>query len=300
VSPLSGAGILLATVLLAATMSSGAVAGSAERASRVDHGIAYCTDDGTPRYLDLYRPAGGSGRSPVVLWIHGGGWVGGSRRDAAHAPSVAALRAAGFTVAAIDYVLAPQGRFPAQIQDLTCGVRFLRANARRFGIDARRIGALGVSAGGHLAGLLGVNNGSPMFVRGGDTRYSSRVQAVATLAGVFDLTLPGMAGHDGRGLRNILPSVFGPPSGWWAASPRAYVRPGLPPFLFVHGDDDDLVPLEQSRKMRTALRVHGNDARLIAVHNAGHVLTPQGAPVRPSLARVMRQVVAFFLRTLGR
>src|SRR5262249_2762151 len=150
----------------------------------------------------------------------------GDKIGAATDRNAVALRSRGFMVAGINYSLAPAHPFPAQIQDLTCGVRFLRSKSAQYGIDPNRIGAMGVSAGGHLAAMLGVDNGSSMFVDGGYPHESSKVQAVAALWGVHDLTLHDRASYD----EVQLPRIFGPKPRWASESPISYVRPGLPPF----------------------------------------------------------------------
>jgi acetyl esterase/lipase len=258
--------------------------------------ITYCLDDGAPQRLDLYQPTNAAPPPhPVVVWIHGGTWVEGSKAGAAFDPVVGMLRASGITVAAVDYSLAPAHPFPAQIQDLTCAVRALRTHASKYGLDVRHVGALGMSAGGHLAAMLGVQTGGPMFVGGGFPGRSSHVQAVAALYGVHDLTLHDLARSDER----RLPSIFGKPKAWASASPISYVRAGLPPFLLVHGNLDADVPIVQSRDMRRALHAAGDSAALIAVRGAGHNLTPVAGAITPSMKTIRRAIVDFFVAKLG-
>jgi acetyl esterase/lipase len=257
--------------------------------------VTYCSDSGEPLLMDLYAPTiATKGPYPVVLLIHGGTWMVGTRSDARNSLTVAALRAAGIAVAAMDYSLAPAHRFPDMVLDLTCGVRHLRAKASTYGIDPKHIGALGLSSGGHLAAMLGVNDGSSTFVGGGYKRYSSKVQAVAGVSGVYDLTLHDLAPYDER----VLPQIFGRKRTWGAASPVTYVRGGLPPFLLLHGDDDTDVPLVQSRVMARALRRAGDSESLVVVHNAGHLLAPTGAPMSPRPREVRAIIVHFFATKL--
>jgi acetyl esterase/lipase len=257
--------------------------------------LTYCRDGTSALRLDLYYPTTVRyAHAPVILWIHGGTWMHGSRSSAAHNDQVAELRARGFAVAAIDYTLAPASRFPDQIQDLTCGVRYLRVHHRSLGLDSSRIGALGVSAGGHLAAMLGVDDGSHYFVSGGFPGVSSSVQAVAALYGVHDLTLRDLAGQDEK----VLPEIFGAFSRWKMASPRYHIRSGLPPFLLVHGDHDTDVPSIQSRVMARSLRLAGVSERLVIVHNAGHGLVPTGGVMSPTKAAIRRKVINFFVHRL--
>ena len=253
--------------------------------------VTYCTDAGVPQKLDLLYPKiSVTYPRPVVLWVHGGTWIGGSKDNGASIVYVQGLRRAGFIVASMNYSLAPAHRFPAQTQDLTCGIRFLRANAGQYGIDSAHVGAMGGSAGGHLVQMLGVNDGSRIFDDGGYPNYSSDVQAVVSLWGVSDLTQRNL----GDGDENKLPSIFGKFSKWAAASPIHYVRPGLPPFLLVHGNRDTDVPVSQSKRMYRALVAEKVPATLIVVNHGEHGLRPAGGADSPSVATVISRVVTFF------
>ncbi len=286
----------LALVLLLGSSMGAAASAAQHAAGSVVKDVTYCHDGNAALLLDLYYPTTVHyARAPVVIWIHGGTWMAGSRSSAAGDTQVAQLRANGFAVAAMDYTLAPANRFPSQIQDLTCGVRYLRYHHRPLGLDPSRFGALGVSAGGHLAAMLGVDDGSSYFVSGGFSGVSSGVQAVAALWGVHDLTLKDLASYDEK----VLPDIFGAFWRWKNASPRYHVRPGLAPFLLVHGDRDTDVPMIQSKVMYRSLRVAGVPAQLVIVHNAGHGLASAGGTMSPTRAAVRHDVVAFFVHSLN-
>ncbi len=286
--------LLLAVVILGSAWASTTTVEA--QSGGVFRDITYCLESGQPLKLDLYQPTNGAGGPhPIVLWIHGGTWMFGDKSDARSDPVVDMLRARGIAVAAINYALAPTYRFPAQIQDLTCGVRFLRAHASKYGIDRAHIGALGMSAGGHLSGMLGVDDGSSMFVGGGYANWSSAVQAVADLWGVNDLTQHNLAPGDER----VLPQIFGPQRRWASESPITYVRAGLPPFLLIHGDHDTDVPIRQSRSMYKALAAAGDPATFTVVHNAGHSLAPTGGTMSPSIGTVRKEIVSWFKAQLG-
>jgi acetyl esterase/lipase len=285
----------LALVALMGSPGGAASSPNTHPAGSVLDGVTYCRDGQTALLLDLYYPTTiRHPRAPVILWIHGGTWMHGSRSSASGDRQVAQLRSNGFAVAAMDYTLAPANRFPAQIQDLTCGVRYLRANHADLALDPGRIGALGVSAGGHLAAMLGVDDGSGYFVSGGFPGVSSGVQAVAALWGVHDLTLRDLADYDEK----VLPDIFGAYWRWKTASPRYHVRAGVPPFLLVHGDRDTDVPMIQSKVMARSLRVAGVPERLVIVHNAGHGLASTGGVMQPTRAAIRQDVVDFFLHRL--
>ncbi len=263
----------------------------------VHRNITYCTTGGQPLKLDLYQPTNGApGPDPVVVYVHTGSWISGDKSQAANDGLVTLLRAKGFMVAAMNFSTVPSKRFPAQIRNLTCGVRFLRAHAVKFGLDKNRIGAVGMSGGGHLAAMLGVDDGSAMFVGAGFAKQSSAVQAVVDLWGVNDLTQHNLAPSD----EEILPEIFGPDDLWASESPISYVRPDLPPFLLVHGDRDTVVPIRQSRAMYKALLAADDTVKFTVVHHAEHGLHPSGGTMSPSKAAIQKEIVAFFTAKLGR
>ncbi|MFN0135014.1 MAG: alpha/beta hydrolase fold domain-containing protein, partial [Phycisphaerae bacterium] len=175
-------------------------------------GLTYATLGGQPLLLDLYLPASAQPPYPVVVWIHGGGWSGGSRLPAANAGP---LTQAGFAVASIDYRLTSQAgqfgalpvTFPAQIHDVKAAVRWLRANASQFDLDRSRFGSWGSSAGGHLSALLGTSGELSTLEGnvGGNRQYTSLIHACVDYFGPTDLinmqldvaTPPGSVGdHD--------------------------------------------------------------------------------------------------------
>ncbi|HUT34801.1 MAG TPA: alpha/beta hydrolase [Phycisphaerae bacterium] len=136
--------------------------------------------------LDLYRPKDANGPLPLVVWIHGGAWVAGSK-DAPHL--ALGLVSHGYVVASINYRLSFEAIFPAQIHDCKAAIRFLRANARKYSIDPDHIGVWGSSAGGHLAALVGTSGGVNVLEGnvGGNLDFSSRVQCAVDYFGPTDL-----------------------------------------------------------------------------------------------------------------
>ncbi|MFI5065470.1 MAG: alpha/beta hydrolase fold domain-containing protein, partial [Streptosporangiales bacterium] len=119
-------------------------------------GITYASRDGRALQLDLYRPSGGR-LLPAVLIVHGGGWIAGDRTM--ERPFAKNLAVQGFVAVPVSYRLGTPGRFPAPVYDLKEAVRWLRAHAADYGIDAAQIGVVGGSAGGTLAAMLGATNG---------------------------------------------------------------------------------------------------------------------------------------------
>jgi acetyl esterase/lipase len=220
--------------------------------------------------LDLYLPDPGSQRRrplPVVLWVPGGGWSqmgrGGCGQRAAW------LADEGLAVAGIEYRASEQARFPAQIRDCKTAVRWLRAHAGKYGLDARHVGAWGDSAGGHLVQLLGSTTGVAEFEEPGiDPDRGSEVQAVCALYGPSDLTdLPA-----GRALLRQLLGVDparDPERVTWA-SPLYYANEDSAPHLLAHGDADRSVPISHSYRLLNRLQQCGVPASLYVLKDVGH------------------------------
>ena len=232
--------------------------------------VVYGHAGGEDLQLDLYVPKDEPGPFPAVVVLHGGGWTAGSHEVVR--PIAATLAGQGYVTASVGYRLAPRHRFPAQIQDAKCAVRWLRANAQRYQIDSERIGALGFSAGAHLALLLGLTEAKDgLEGAGGNPEQSSRVQAVINVSGPTDLTQPLwpdatqliLADFLG-GSREQLPGTYR------AASPAAYIHRGAPPVLTIHGTADTIVPYEQAQLLHAALRKARVPSRLATLHGKGH------------------------------
>jgi acetyl esterase/lipase len=232
--------------------------------------VVYAHAGGEDLQLDLFAPKDVPGPFPAVVILHGGGWTKGSHEG--HRPRAADFARQGYVAATVGYRLAPRHRFPAQIQDAKCAVRWLRANAERYQIDSERIAALGYSAGAHLALLLGLTDAKDgLEGEGGNLEQSSHVQAVINISGPTDLTRPDwpdltklvIADFLG-GSREQLPGTYR------AASPLVYVHRGAPPVLTIHGTDDPLVPYEQAQLLHTALRKARVSSRLTTLHGKGH------------------------------
>jgi acetyl esterase/lipase len=246
---------------------------------RVELDVPYAAAGGDTLRMDVARPAG-AGPHPVVLLLHGGGWEGGDR--SAMRGEMRLLASRGYAAAAVGYRLtrAPRNVFPAAVQDVRCAVRWLRARAASLDLDAARVGALGFSAGAHLASMLGVASGVAALDRpatppatclaGADA--SPAVQAVVSVAGPQDLRVRGPYTREQARLVTNFLGVFpgDAPAVAELASPIAHVGPSAAPFLLVHGTRDDLVPVEHARRMRDALRGAGVPATLLELPGGGH------------------------------
>jgi acetyl esterase/lipase len=230
---------------------------------------------GNPRQmLDLYLPIKPDQR-PLVIWIHGGGWRNGSKENL----PITWLLEKGYAVASINYRLSAEAQFPAQAHDCKGAIRWLRANADRFGYNAERIGLAGSSAGGHLVALMGVSGGVKVLegVVGGNLDRSSRVQAVIDFYGPTDfLTMveqPSRIDRSGPDCPEALligGTVKENPEKARAASPSSYVTPDDPPHLIYQGDKDPLVPWQQSTSFHDLLRKAGVTAELIMIKDGEH------------------------------
>jgi acetyl esterase/lipase len=261
--------------------------------------VEYCTGGGKPLLMDLLIPRHHIGTpTPTVLWIHGGGWEHGDKN--AHSGG-SFLADHGFVTATISYRLSGDSPFPAAIEDCKCAIRFLRANAAKYGIDPERIGVAGSSAGGHLAELVATSDQSAGFEGdGGWQPVSSRVQAAASYYGVSDLTMRFPQETSEVIERFLQATRQGKPELYRKASPIFYVSKDDPPLLLVHGQQDDGVPFEQSSRMAEAYRGAGLKVEFIAVMNAGHDFEHKGdAPILPSVESVHQRTVDFFKHYLG-
>jgi len=229
--------------------------------------------------LDLYLPQqdGGQkqkvGRLPLIIWVHGGAWMGGDKKDC---PAVRFVHK-GYAVASINYRLSQHATFPAQIEDCKAAVRFLRANADKYNLDPKRFGAWGASAGGHLVALLGTTSDVKEFDKGENLNVPSRVQAVCDYFGPTDFLKIGefpstIKHYDANSPESKLigGAVLENKEACRRANPITYVTRDDPPFLIVHGDTDPLVPHNQSELLYDALQKVKVEAKLHIVKGGGH------------------------------
>ncbi|GDY22202.1 lipase [Verrucomicrobiota bacterium] len=219
--------------------------------------------DGHPLALDLHLPAASASaptsapaRPPVIVWVHGGAWRAGSRKDM----PLTKLVTAGYAIASVDYRLSITARFPAQVHDLKAAIRYLRANATKLGLNADKIAIAGASAGAHLAALVGVTNGHrELEGTVGVTGPSSDVHAIVSFFGMSDLTTI-LSQSTTHGLSVRVPALQlllgGQPDAVPVlarlASPVFHVDASDPPLLLIHGDQDPQAPFAQSRALEAA------------------------------------------------
>ncbi len=264
-------------------------------AEKVDRDVTYGQAGGTDLKLDLYYPKADSKKPrAIAVYVHGGGWTGGDKAGGAGALAIPELLKRGYLVASINYRLAPQFKFPAQIEDCKCAIRFLRASAKKYDLDPNRIGVFGSSAGGHLVALLGTADETAGFEGdGGSKEQSSRVQAVVDMFGPADFSA-----RVGRSNQRLDENVFDVgkkgEGAMKLASPVNYVSKGDAPFLILHGAKDELVPLDQSERLLAALKKVDVPAKLVVVKNAAHGFAPNGGTPDPSRAELSTMIADFF------
>ena len=260
--------------------------------TRIYADVAYAELHGfRPLLLDLYVPASGVVRPdsptdlpPLAIWIHGGGFHSGDRRNLpeTYPPNSVfdRLVAAGVAVATVDYRLSAEATFPAQIDDVHAAIDYLRRFAPAYGIDADRIGTWGESAGGALAALAGLTSGQVSAVVAWYPltdlahHHPDRSDSVeAELLGAAPETVPELAA---------------------SASAVTRVTADAPPFLIVHGDADGVLPLDQSERLHAALVAVGASSTLHVVPGADHCFEGYG-----DIGGLLDESVAFLSSTLS-
>lgn len=220
--------------------------------------------------LNLSKPKDQKGRLPCILVIHGGGWSGGNRDG--HNDLTWQFAQKGYVSATIGYRLAPDHKFPAQVNDVKCAARFLRANAEKYGIDPDHIGAVGFSAGGHLSMMLGVTNKEDgLEGDGGSPDQSSKVQAVVSYFGPTDLMAPDLPTVTTPILETF---IGGKPAdkrdAYEKASPIHFVTHDDAPMLLFQGTADPLVPYSQAVVMAVAMHRAGVRGRAEILPGLSH------------------------------
>lgn len=239
------------------------------------HGnIPYNNDTLAKHLLDIYIPSTAKGTIPLIIFVHGGGWLGNDKyADIGYMKNtVAAIINSGYAVASIDYRFATQAIFPAQIQDCNSAVSFLYDNAEKYGFDKKRFALMGFSAGGHLASLQGLSNNNKIkdFFMAGTTQDFS-FKAVVDFYGPSELTSL-KSSEDPKAPEAILlgAAPIARPDLSKIASPVTYVDKNDPPFLIIHGEKDDIVWNRQSKLLSGWLSAVGVENELLIVQDAPH------------------------------
>jgi acetyl esterase/lipase len=236
--------------------------------------IPYNYDTLKKHLLDIYLPPNAKGKVPLVIWVHGGGWLSNDKyADMGYMKeTIAEIIHQGYALASIDYRFSTQAVFPAQMLDCNRAISFLYDNAEKYGLDKERFALMGFSAGGHLASLVGLSKNNAVegfFMPGSSKKFSFK--AVVDFYGPADLTLfPGA--NDAKSPEALLigAAPLDRPDLAKIASPVSYVDENDPPFLIIHGEKDDLVSTRQSQLLHSWLKVKGVPTELIVVPDAPH------------------------------
>lgn len=239
------------------------------------HGnIAYNKDTLSKHLLDIYLPPNIKGKVPLIVFIHGGGWIVNNKyADFGYMKNtVAQIINSGYAIASIDYRFATQAIFPAQIQDCNSAVSYLFENAEKYGFDKERFAIMGFSSGGHLASLQGLSDNNKMddfFMNGKSKGFSFK--AVVDFYGPSELTSL-KSSEDPQAPEAILlgATPVARPDLSKIASPVTYVDKNDPPFLIIHGGNDEIVSNRQSKLLSGWLTSVGVENELIIVPNAPH------------------------------
>lgn len=235
----------------------------------------FSSPSGIPLRFDLLAPENDE-PLPLVVCIHGGGWISGDKSDMDDIVSLFASN--GYAAAAIDYRLAPLYPFPAPVIDAMNFVRYARENAQALHIHPEKIASFGNSAGAHLASMLGVLDRMPSEP---ESEPSARVQAVIDLCGISDVNDPQVQ-HNPIAwsfLEQLMEVPYeGNEERFRLASPVSHVDKHSAPFLIIHGEEDDVVPIDQSERMTAALRGHQVPVEFIRMPGESHAFTYQAWP----------------------
>ena len=236
-------------------------------------GVTYARYGDRTLEMDIYRPNDAWGKLPAVVCIHGGGWAKGSRES--HGAMAQALASRGYVAATISYRLSGEAKFPAQIHDCKAAVRFLRSHADEYGIDADHIGAIGLSAGGHLTALLATSGGvADLEGNGGNSELSSVIQAAVPMGAQTDFLSERTREVSAAEPKGVIWQQFlggtqqERPAVYKAASPLTHLDAGDPPCWFIAGEHDDAST--HADIFRKQMNHHGISSGLTVLKDAPH------------------------------
>jgi acetyl esterase/lipase len=274
--------LLILCVLVTLFTTSFSVNGQSTSGITIKKDIVYGHAGETDLKMDMGSPEG-TGPFPVILFFHGGGWQQG---DKSHMHKWIRLYAAsGYVGVSVGYRFAPQFKWPSQVQDAKTAVRYLRAHAKELNIDPKRIAAMGESAGGYLALMLGVTSPADgLEGEGGYPEFSSSVKTVVSYFSATDLTLPAlklspeleaeMLKYYNKSLKEVRADFTG------ATGPDdpvlkkisvvTYVDKSDAPVLMFHGDIDPFVSMEHAFRLQSAQEKVNVPNQVIIVKGGGH------------------------------
>jgi acetyl esterase len=250
--------------------------------------VEYARPDSKPLLLDISIPDG-KGPFPTAIIVHGGSWIRGDKTTYIK-PLKPLLSTAGYAWFSIDYRLAPAYTYPSPVEDVEAAIRWVRTNADKYKVDVNRIALIGESAGGHLVAMVGARN-----------KPESRVAAVVDFYGPHDLALAAkLSPAPGEGIHELFNiSAWNEQTVKTAhdGSPIYYVQKDMPPFLFIHGTADKLVPFMSSPMMCEAMKKAGATCKVVEVPGGVHGMENwEGKPGEEAWKPVM---ISWLNDTLG-
>ena len=235
---------------------------------RVVPNITYLTANNYEAKLDVYSRRDVTTPQPTLIWIHGGGWVGGTKESATF--SLLPYMEMGWNVVNVEYRLARVSLAPAAVEDCLCALRWIIRNAKQYGFDTSKLVVSGASAGGHLALTTAMTPSSAGLDRQCPGTEELKVAAVVDWYGITDVADL----LDGQNTRSYAVGWLGSlPDRMDIAkrvSPLTYVRAGQAPVISIHGDADPVVPYNQSIRLREALTKVGVDVELVTIPGGKH------------------------------
>ena len=273
----------IAAVVPTATAIAAQSGGSARGSASIEKDIVFGKAGKTDLRLDIYKPMETSGKRMAMIHLHGGGFTAGNKE--ALADRVAPFVALGYVALPIEYRLAGEAKWPAQIEDVKAAIRWARANAGRLGVDPERIGVVGYSAGGHLALFAAGTCNRPEFEgKNGTPGVSTQLAVCCSYYAVTEVT------PRADGAANVLLPDGSNEAAHRAASPINYVAAGFPPTIIFHGTADVTVPIESSERLFKRLR-----EVKVPVEFHGFEGVPHAFDSNPEFAKAAAQAVDFFL-----
>ena len=236
---------------------------------RITPNVTYKVANNVEQKLDVYSRRGNTSPNPTVIYIHGGGWVGGSKESSAL--SLAPYLEMGFSAVNVEYRLGRVSRAPAAVEDCRCALRWVIAHAEEYGFDPERLIVTGNSAGGHLSLTTGILPESAGLDYECPGRDELKVAAIVNYYGITDVN-DLMAGKPNEKSYTVS-WLGGQPDRDAIAkrvSPIHYVRRGLPPILTIHGDADPTVPYQHAVNLHKALDSVGVGNQLLTIPGGKH------------------------------
>jgi acetyl esterase/lipase len=272
---------------MAAVIPSAALAGQGGKAARapmnVEKNIIYGKAGSTDLHLDVYKPAEVAEKRMAMIHIHGGGFTAGSKDGLAD--RVAPFVALGYVAIPVQYRLAGDAKWPAQIEDVKAAIRWTRAHAESLGVDPEKIAVVGYSAGGHLALFAAGTGNRPEFEGKNGTPGVST--AVAACCAYYPATETRPRPD---GTANVLMPAGSDEAAHRAASPITYVAKGFPPTVLFHGTADVTIPIESSERLFKKFREVGVAAEFHAFEGVPHAFDSN-----PEFAKMAAELSDFFI-----